>query len=124
MTSVKETTNLSKLGINRLNIGNTFYRAISKKLTISLNEITDVLDKFVDSMPYDPKFINKIKLSKKHYNELDKMKTGSIVLINQIRAISKMRILQPLDKDDLLNGVKIPPEILDEISERIKQIYL
>lgn len=124
MTSIKETTNLSKLGKNRLNISNAFYLAVYNKLAIALNEITDITDKYVDSMPYDPEFVKKVKLSKKHYDELEKMKTGSLVHINQIRAISKMRVLQPLNKDDILDGIKISSNILDEINNRIKQVYL
>ena len=55
-------------------------------------------------------------------NEILKMKTGSIALVNQITTISKIRIYTPLHSNDVLG--KVSNEILDAIDDKIRELYI
>ena len=52
------------------------------------------------------------------------MKSGSIAHVDQITSISKMRITNPRNSGDSLYGIKFPPEVLDSIDKKIKELYL
>lgn len=56
--------------------------------------------------------------------QIQHMKSGSIAHLNQITSISKMRIANPCNPGDSLYGIKVPPEILDSIDKKIKELYL
>ena len=57
-------------------------------------------------------------------NEILKMKTGSIALVNQITTISKIRIYNPLHSNNVLGNVKVSNEILDAIDDKIRELYI
>lgn len=88
----------------------------------------DSLEETIKIFSLEPTF-NKEEfdiLSKKHLqikkmlNELSRMKTGSIALVNQITTISKQRIF----KTTTLEGVRLSNKTLDILDEKIKQIFL
>jgi hypothetical protein len=56
--------------------------------------------------------------------EFSKMKSGTKALVGQITTISKLRIYTPKYDTDILAGIKISPEKLDLISEKIKDLYI
>lgn len=56
--------------------------------------------------------------------EIDKMKQGSIALINQITTISKQRIYNPKTNYDILSGIKLSPNNLDKINDKIVELYI
>lgn len=59
------------------------------------------------------------------YNkELQKLKTGSIALMEQITTVSKMRIYKPKNSNDLLYGIKFSDGAMDKINERIKDLFI
>lgn len=60
---------------------------------------------------------------KKALTEIKKMKTGSIALISQIRTISKIRVYNPKNSYDTLNGVRVSAETLDKIDRAIADLY-
>lgn len=60
---------------------------------------------------------------RKALSEIQKMKTGSIALISQIRTISKIRIYNPKNSYDTLNGVRVSAETLDKIDKAIADLY-
>ena len=51
------------------------------------------------------------------------MKKGSIALIGQITTISKMRIHNPKNSNDVLSGIKLSNEKLDMIDNEIRKLY-
>ncbi len=63
------------------------------------------------------------KTSEKWLENIAKFKLGSIALIDQITTISKMRICQPVTKDDPLYGIKLTSAELDEIDIGLKNLY-
>ena len=66
----------------------------------------------------------KLELAEKINKEIQKMKFGSIAIINQIRVISKQRIYDPKTELDILSGIKLSNENLDLIDEKIKKMFI
>lgn len=66
----------------------------------------------------------KLLLCSKIDFELNQMKNGSIALINQITTISKQRIYNPKNNFDTLSGIKLSPEKMQLIDEKIKKLYI
>ena len=102
LSSVKEYTDLSRLGKDRVFIGNEIYKSLINKI----NKLPDNCDE-------------------KHAatKELSRMKTGSIVLIGQITTISKYRIYDPLSTKNALHGIKVSEDTLTQIDEKIKILF-
>lgn len=55
--------------------------------------------------------------------EISRMKRGSIALTGQITTISKMRIHNPKNSNDILSGIKLSNEKLDMIDNEIRRMY-
>lgn len=66
----------------------------------------------------------KLELAEKINKEVQKMKYGSIAIINQIRVISKQRIYDPKTEFDILSGIKLSNENLNLIDEKMKKIFI
>lgn len=66
----------------------------------------------------------KLELAEKINNEVQKMKYGSIAIINQIRVISKQRIYDPKTEFDILSGIKLSDDNLDLIDEMIRKMFV
>lgn len=56
--------------------------------------------------------------------ELDKMKSGSIVLLKQITTVSKQRIYSPRNSSDALYNISLSPVQMDKINQSLKELYL
>ena len=59
----------------------------------------------------------------KMLNELNKMKSGSMALVSQIRCISKIRIVDPKTTHGVLNGVKLSPNNMNKIDSKILEMF-
>ena len=57
-------------------------------------------------------------------NYTQKLKTESVADVGQITTISKQRINHPCKSQDLLTGVILPNEVMLEIENKIKKLYL
>ena len=66
----------------------------------------------------------KLELAEKINKEVQKMKFGSIAIINQIRVISKQRIYNPKTEFDILSGIKLSDENLNLIDEKIEKMFI
>lgn len=55
---------------------------------------------------------------------IDKLKNGSIALLEQITTISKMRILKPKTKDDLLYGISFSDGAMDKINTKLIELFI
>ncbi len=64
-----------------------------------------------------------LKQLKKIMKEISSLKHGSIVLLNQITTISKIRIYDPKRNDDPLAKIKLSNPTLDKIDSKIKELY-
>lgn len=59
----------------------------------------------------------------KSLTELELMKTGSILKIDQIRAISKMRIWDPKHTQDILYGIHLSDSTMEKVSQKIIELF-
>lgn len=65
-----------------------------------------------------------LDLLKRMKNELSFMREGSIVKIEQITTISKMRIIDPKHTGNVLSNVSLSENTMKKINEKIKEIYI
>ncbi len=69
-------------------------------------------------------FEKKIETSKKCLDEVTMMKEGSIVKIEQIRTISKMRIWDPKKTKDILYGIHLSDSTMNKINDKMKELFI
>nr|WP_243167950.1 type II toxin-antitoxin system PemK/MazF family toxin [Anaerocolumna cellulosilytica] len=60
----------------------------------------------------------------RYEREINKLKSGSIALMEQITTISKMRIYTPKNSMDLLYGIKFSNPAMNKINDNIKKLFL
>ena len=65
----------------------------------------------------------KEQLLLKTKKKLSVLKHGSIAVVNQIRTVSKMRVLDPTDKYDILFGLKLSNDGLNRIDKKIIELF-
>lgn len=88
-------------------------------------EKTKVQDKEVDELEKTMALNEKdYELLRKTKKEIGRMKKGGIALVGQITTISKMRIYDPKNSYNVLSGIKLSPNCLDEINKKFKELYL
>ena len=51
------------------------------------------------------------------------MNKDSIVLLNQVTTISKMRLRDPKNNNSILNGIVLSDDTMDKIDETLKNIF-
>ena len=56
--------------------------------------------------------------------EIKRMKSGSIALVEQITTVSKMRIYDPRNARGVLSGIRLSPDALDKVNEKMKDLYV
>ena len=146
LSSLKSSTKVNKTSVF---IGNELYESLSLKNASLLLEAKSNLEIFeeelrvISELPTETQEDNIVKefrikeimdkiqagserleLVKKISDELAQIKTGSIVLTNQITTISKQRIYNPKKEFDILSGIKISDEKMKLIDEKIKKLYI
>lgn len=127
LTSVKSSTNLDKLGKDRIFLGTELYNLLSLKVNTQISALKKQLaiTKAMQS-PQDKELSaleSLLKQTLKTQAELLKLKSGSIALIGQITTVSKIRIYDPLSTSNTLHGIKLSAEKLNLIDDAIKQLY-
>lgn len=97
------------------------------KLCEDISNYTELVD--INSRLENLQMINKKQhdLLKKLQNnklKIDNMKSGSVVLMEQITTVSKMRIYNPRYKEDFLQGIKLSTGSMDKINIKLRELYL
>lgn len=67
---------------------------------------------------------SEIQMLQKNKDEIDLMKEGSIVKIEQIRTISKMRIWIPKTKKDPLYNISLSQPTMDKINCKMMDLFI
>lgn len=113
-----------------VNLGNEIYQslftAFNHKNKLFLKKISPILVNKSKNMEIEglAEFTNEISYLNKMKAEIAKMKMGSIALVNQITTISKQRIYNPQNNQDILAGLKVSSNSLDLIDNKIKKLFL
>lgn len=61
---------------------------------------------------------------KRYTKEIERMKSGSQAIMNQIITVSKQRIYVPKRSEDFLYGVSLSPSAMDKINEKLKERFI
>lgn len=140
LTSVKETTDIANLKKGSIFLGNDLFTNLSAKVSSTRKFLTDELD-LMDKLLNDriangstraevnemqiriDAATEKINLLSRMKCEVQKMKSGSIALVNQITTISKIRIYDPKTDHDILSNIKLSNEKLDLIDNEIRKNF-
>ena len=107
---IKENKNKLLIEIKRLTENN----ATTDEIYLKTNELKNNI----------AEAYKKLKLAEKINAEVQKMKYGSIAIINQIRVVSKQRIYDPKKEFDILSGIKLSDENLDLIDFKMKKMFI
>lgn len=81
------------------------------------NELAHTIQSKIIEAKKELDFTNRLR------DEILRMKSGSIALVNQITTISKIRIYDPKTDHDLLSNIKLSNEKLDLIDRELTSRY-
>lgn len=136
LSSLKTSKDPSKLHPSEIYLGEELYFKIQAKfesLKISIPTEINLLKEAVgriNSEENKKEFFFKLdeldqkeKLLLKTKKKLSVLKHGSIAVVNQIRTVSKMRVLDPTDKYDILFGLKLSNDGLNRIDKKIIELF-
>lgn len=139
LTSVKTTTDLSRLKPGSIFLGNELFTNLNNKISATSKHISNelsLLQQIVDNMDGKTPIEEKIEVQRRIYacqDEMDfmqrmrsevlRMRIGSIALVNQITTVSKIRIYDPKTDHDVLSGIKLSNEKLDMIDNEIVKMF-
>jgi mRNA-degrading endonuclease toxin of MazEF toxin-antitoxin module len=142
LTSVKPSTDLSKLRKGEVFLGNELFTNLNSKVSLHSKTLSDELKELqealvllkgssnmcTDKIVELTRKMNSVKdaseLLQRMRAEVLKMKNGSIALVNQISTISKIRIYDPKTNQGVLSGIKLSNEKLDAIDSEILCRYI
>lgn len=119
LSSIK---NGKKIHYTEVNLGDTLYQ----KILIKLNTKMEMLKEQIASATTDEQvkeIENKLKEIRSDLNQIQKMKKGSVALVEQITTVSKQRIVTPTIRDNFLLKIRLSNDELDLIDEKIKKLY-
>lgn len=89
-----------------------------KKTLLEANKLNKEFDKQIKTLN------SEIQMLQKNKDEIDLMKEGSIVKIEQIRTISKMRIWIPKTKKDPLYNISLSQPTMDKINCKMMDLFI
>lgn len=122
LTSQKPNLDITKLKEGCIFLGNELFTATSAKLNSQIKDLSRRINNMKSKLKlYSPEeplpeeakeelesLLSSLDHLKKTKKEFDRMKCGSIALVNQITTISKLRIYDPKNSHDPLAGIKLP----------------
>lgn len=136
LSSLKKSKDPLRLRPSEVYLGEELYFKVQTKfesLKVSILSETNLLKEAVDHISSEEdkqKFFSKLddlglkaQLLLKTKNKLSVLKHGSVAIVNQIRTVSKMRILDPTDQYDILYGLKLSNASLDSIDKKIIELF-
>lgn len=131
LTSVKPSKNLNALRPTELYIGEELYHKIQGKYTALRTSIPSEIKLFSQTTTkHDDLYQKRLQELKQKIVVLDKtmkklqtLKHGSIVVLNQIRTISKMRVSDPTDSYDILYNLRLSEANLTAVGQGLQRLY-
>lgn len=91
--------------------------SISAATILELKTQAATLKKEQDELSEKNSFVDK------SLTELELMKTGSVLKVKQIRAISKLRIWDPKRTQDILYGIHLSDNTMDKVNRKIIELF-
>lgn len=111
---------LSKSTNSRMQYNKQLLEALKSSETTDPDTVTKLLTEITENIKIGEKEISALA---KYSTEIQRMKTGSIAMMEQIRTISKQRIYVPRSSEDLLYGISLSPESMSGINEQFVKLF-
>lgn len=97
----------------------------SEDVILSRAEIEDTIVRFKNNISRTQNELNEKKsILDSVGKEISRMKTGSYALVRQVTTISKIRILDPRKTGDVLNGISLSSESMDQINAKMQELFI
>lgn len=115
----------SKKHKNTINLGRLISNGYIESLQLQVEKLQSELKEIdIENCEFNPNYIKEIKEIEKILNYYKKIKDNfSYACIDHIRTISKLNILPPINKYDIVGNYKCPKEVMEEIDKSILKIY-
>lgn len=105
---------------SRVQYNKQLLETLSSSESLNTDEVTNLLSQITDNIQKSQRDIITLE---KYTNEIRRMKSGSIAMMEQVRTISKQRIYVPKSSSDLLYGISLSPESMSAINEQFIKLF-
>lgn len=98
-------------------------QTINKNIDFASTEADKIKQELEDNATLLAELKEKIEYANKFILKTQNMNKDSIVLLNQVTTISKMRLYDPKNNNSILNGIVLSDDTMDKIDEALKKIF-
>ena len=98
-------------------------QTINKNIEFASTEADKIKQELEDNATLLAELEEKIEYANKFILKTQNMNKDSIVLLNQVTTISKMRLYDPKNNNSILNGIVLSDDTMDKIDEALKKIF-
>lgn len=130
--NAKQTILLNNLQRERVSLNQLSDALLSsiEFLSESMDE-TSVNAKMNELKNYTEEMLNRktevehsLHIVKRNQTEINKLKRGSMAIVNQITTVSKQRIYTPKKSEDFLYDVSLSTSAMEKINAKLKELYV
>ena len=98
-------------------------QTIDKNINFASTEADKIKQELEDNATLLAELEEKLEYANKFILKTQNMNKDSIVLLNQVTTISKMRLYDPKNNNSILNGIVLSDDTMDKIDEALKKIF-
>lgn len=98
-------------------------QTINKNINFASTEADKIKQELEDNATLLAELEEKLEYANKFILKTQNMNKDSIVLLNQVTTISKMRLYDPKNNNSILNGIVLSDDTMDKIDEALKKIF-
>lgn len=98
-------------------------RTIENNLNFAIIESRNIEQELDENSQLLKKIDEKLEYAQKTALKTQSMNKDSIVLLNQVTTISKLRLYDPKNNNSILNGIVLSNDTMDKIDEALKKIF-
>lgn len=115
----------SKKHKNCINLGKLISTSYMQSLQNKIEELQESIQEIdIENCEFNPNYMKEIKEIKEILRYYKSIKDNfSYACIEQIRTVSKLNVLPPINKYDIVGNYKCPKNIMDTIDKNIIKIY-
>lgn len=98
-------------------------QTINKNLDFTSDQLYKIRQEKKENAILRSELEEKLEYANKFILKTKNMKKDSIVLLNQVTTISKMRLRDPKNNNSILNSIVLSDDTMDKIDEALKNIF-
>ena len=98
-------------------------QTIDKNINFASTEADKIKQELEDNATLLAELEEKLEYANKFILKTQNMNKDSIVLLNQVTTISKMRLYDPKNNSSILNDIVLSDDTMDKIDEALKKIF-